>query len=70
MRALARSYTAPAVAKLAEWMASDNAKASVSACVALLDRGWGRPAQALTDADGGTLTIPAMVLYALQQQAE
>lgn len=45
VRALARSYTKRAVERLAEWMESDNAKASVAACVGLLNRGWGMPQQ-------------------------
>lgn len=44
---LAKAYTCEALERLAYWMRSDNAKASVSASVALLDRGHGRPAQAL-----------------------
>ena len=47
VRALARSYTKRAVERLAEWMESDNAKASVSASVSLLNRGWGMPQQSL-----------------------
>ena len=59
VRDLARTYTKEAVEKLAEWMRSKNAKASVSACIALLDRGWGKPAQAMevTGKDGGPLII-------------
>lgn len=45
VRVLARSYTKRAVERMAEWMESDNAKASVAACVGLLNRGWGMPQQ-------------------------
>ena len=45
VRALSRSYTKRAVERLAEWMEDENPKASVSACVALLNRGWGMPQQ-------------------------
>lgn len=45
VKALAREYTTEAITKLAEWMRSDNAKASVSACSVLLDRGWGKAEQ-------------------------
>lgn len=55
VRDLAKKYTQEAIEKLVEWMRSDNAKASVSATTALLDRGWGRPAQAITGPDGGAL---------------
>jgi erythromycin esterase-like protein len=44
---LARKYTKEAVTKLVEWMRSENPKASVSACQALLDRGFGKPAQSV-----------------------
>jgi hypothetical protein len=54
---LARKYTKEAVLKLAEWMRSDNAKASVSACSALLDRGYGKPAQAITGEGGGPVKL-------------
>ena len=45
VRVLARTYTRRAVERMAEWMESDNAKASVAACVGLLNRGWGMPQQ-------------------------
>jgi hypothetical protein len=53
IKRLARQQTKHAIARLAEWMRSDNAKASVTASVALLDRAWGRPTQAVTGPDGG-----------------
>lgn len=62
VKAAAQVYTGEAVDKLAYWMRSDNAKASVAACNALLDRAHGKPAQALTDGDGGPL-IPALVQH-------
>jgi hypothetical protein len=45
VRALARTYTRRAIERLAEWMEDDNPKASVPACVALINRGWGMPQQ-------------------------
>lgn len=57
VKALAKSHTKAAIERLAFWMASDNAKASVSASVALLDRGWGKPAQAITGEGGGPLQV-------------
>jgi hypothetical protein len=42
---LARKHTAEAVERLTHWMRSDNASASVAAANALLDRGYGKPAQ-------------------------
>jgi hypothetical protein len=52
VRELAREHTVEAIAKLAEWMRSDNPKASVSASNALLERAWGKPAQAIAGVDG------------------
>jgi hypothetical protein len=43
VRDLAREHTEMAITRLAFWAKSKNAKASVAACVALLDRGWGKP---------------------------
>jgi len=65
VRELAQTYTEEAMAKLAEWMRSKNPKASVAACTALLDRGWGKPAQSLEVAgkDGGPLVVN-LVKYA------
>lgn len=44
---LAKQYTTEAIERLLFWMRSDKEKASVSACIAILDRGHGKPAQAL-----------------------
>jgi hypothetical protein len=52
VRALARSHSKQAINKLAEWMKSDNPTASVSACNSILDRAWGKPAQAHTGEGG------------------
>jgi hypothetical protein len=43
IRALARDHTKEAVERLVFWMKSDHPKASPAACVALIDRGWGKP---------------------------
>jgi len=45
VRELARQHTEEAVERLAYWMRSPEAKASVQACVQMLNRGWGAPAQ-------------------------
>lgn len=42
---LARAHTGAAIKKLVFWMRSKNSRASVAAAMALLDRGWGKPAQ-------------------------
>ena len=41
----ARQHTPAAIARLAHWMQSDDPRASVAACQALLDRAWGKPTQ-------------------------
>jgi hypothetical protein len=53
----ARQHTSEAVERLARWMRSDDPRASVAACTALLDRGWGRPTQAveMSGKDGGPI---------------
>lgn len=57
VKELAKQYTEDAIKRLAEWMQSDNGKASVAACNALLDRAWGKPAQQVDATLGGNLTI-------------
>ena len=68
VRLLARQHTPAAIERLAFWLASDNAKASVSAASALLDRAWGRPPQAVTGPDGEALNIPGSVAFIIRQQ--
>lgn len=49
IRSLARSHTEAAISTLAGVMRQKNATAAarVSAAIALLDRGWGKPVQAI-----------------------
>jgi hypothetical protein len=47
VKRLARQQSKAAIRRLTFWMKSDNPKASVSAAQALLDRGYGKPAQAI-----------------------
>lgn len=56
VRDLARAQTRRAIERLTQWMESENAKASVSACSALLDRGWGKAPQTLNL--DGVATVP------------
>lgn len=42
---LAKSFTYKAIMRLAELMDDSNGRTAVSACNAILDRGWGKPAQ-------------------------
>lgn len=41
VKELARQWTTTAIERLAYWLRSDNAKASVAAAQTLLDRGYG-----------------------------
>jgi hypothetical protein len=53
-----------AVTRLAFWLNSDNPKASVSAAIALLDRGRGRAPQAITGESGeGPLGRPSFATF-------
>jgi hypothetical protein len=45
IKLLARQHTERAITKLAQWLDSDNPKASVAAACALLDRGYGKAQQ-------------------------
>lgn len=47
VKALARQHTKTAIERLSYWLMSDNPKASVAAAIALLDRGFGKPTQAI-----------------------
>ena len=56
---LARSYGPEAIKRLAYWVRSKNARASVAAAQALLDRGYGKPSQPIeaSGPDGQALNI-------------
>lgn len=45
VRAAAREHTETAIAVLVASMADEDARVRISAAQALLDRGWGKPAQ-------------------------
>ena len=58
VKELARQYTEEAIRTLAELMRTGKPdRTRVAAAEALLDRAWGRPAQAITGEDGGALEI-------------
>ena len=48
VRSLARQHGPGAIEKLAELMGSDNERTAVAACEAILNRGYGRPAQSVS----------------------
>ena len=47
IKRLAQEHAPMAVERLAHWAKSNDARASVAASTALLDRGYGKPAQAI-----------------------
>lgn len=59
IRSLARSHTATALSTLAAIAQNGTSEsARVSAAVALLDRGWGKPAQPVDgDGEGGPVQL-------------
>jgi hypothetical protein len=68
---LARSHTNLAIKVLAG-IAKDgtNDGARVAAAVALLDRGWGKPAQAHTDKDDKEISITIRQLFEHRDEEE
>lgn len=72
LRQLARTYTLPALKTLAEIMRSKKAPAAarVNAACALLDRGFGKPAQSvdLTNSDGTLTQAWAMAKAEMDQE--
>jgi hypothetical protein len=59
IRSIARSHTRTAINALVGVMKAKDAThaARVSAATAILDRGWGRPVQALENGDNGALEL-------------
>lgn len=59
IKELAREHTVPAIERLAFWLQSDDGRVSVAAATALLDRGWGKPAQQIeaTGEGGGPVEL-------------
>lgn len=67
VREAARLHGSAALAKLVELMGCDDRRVSLAAAQALLDRGFGKPAQSveLTGADGGAVeTVTRIELVA------
>jgi hypothetical protein len=68
IKALAASHAESAIGKLVKLMDSDDEKTSIAACNAILDRGLGKPAQAIVggDADDNPVrTINEVLLRAV-----
>lgn len=56
---MARKHCTRAIQRLAELMNSEDERVSLGACIAMLDRGHGKPAQTVehAGADGGPLQV-------------
>jgi hypothetical protein len=65
---LARELAPAAIARLGYWLKSKNAKASILAANSLLDRAYGKPAQAITGADGGPIQLANAVQSMTDEQ--
>jgi HEAT repeat protein len=57
VRDLARQYTEHAIQALVANLVDGNGMVRNTAAQALLDRGWGKPAQAITGEDGGAVDV-------------
>ena len=65
VREEARKHTKEALDRLVHWMRSDDPQASIRAATALLDRGCGKPAQAVE----GKLTEDCVVRWMTHEEA-
>jgi uncharacterized protein DUF5681 len=57
VKQLARVHTKAAIARLVHWMQSDDARASVAASNSLVDRGWGKPSQAIVGEEDNPIKV-------------
>lgn len=64
VRALAKEHTATALAKIVELLEAKSERVQLLAAELLLDRGWGRPAQAHTLADDPDANMTWVDLFA------
>lgn len=68
VKELARAHTEQAIQTLVD--ALQNERTCVAAATALLDRGWGKPAQAITGEDGGAILTESRVSYDLSSLSD
>lgn len=69
VKAMAQKHGPECIAGLALLAkTAESEQARIAAMRELLDRAYGKAPQALTDADGGNLHIPASVAFIIQQQ--
>lgn len=65
IREIAQEYTDKAIRALADIVENGESEAArVSAANALLDRGYGKPAQSLGDADGNAIDLISLIAAA------
>jgi hypothetical protein len=64
LKELAREHTEAAINTLVAALKAENESTRVSAACALLDRGYGKPAQAVTGEDGGPVELSVSWLAA------
>ena len=66
VRELAKEHGSAAIERLVELMASDNERTAVAACEAILNRGYGRPPQAVNlagEEDGPPIQMQGVVRF-------
>ena len=66
VRELAKKHGSAAIQRLVTLMSSDNERTAVAACEAILNRGYGRPAQSVTVAgeeDGPPVQLEGVVRF-------
>lgn len=63
LKEMAQTHGEAAIARLVYWLASPDPTASINAAKALLDRGYGKPHQAVevSGADGGPIKVSAAI---------
>jgi hypothetical protein len=65
--ALAREHATAAIERLVYWLHSDDPDVSIAEAIALLDRGYGRPAHKITGPEGEAL-IPTVVVHQIVRE--
>ena len=66
VRKLAQEHGAAAIERLVELMGSENERTAVAACEAILNRGYGRPAQSVSlsgEEDGPPVQLEGVVRF-------
>jgi len=61
VRELARKNSVKAINRLVKLIDSEDEKVAIQASNSILDRAWGKPAQAITGEDGGPIAINLVI---------